>query len=292
MLSFTHLSLAASLFLLSPCLGQTVIRVDKLVNGSWVQFGSDRANGSDFTIADTDGSTYQVYSVPLQAGNAAIGTITITSSGTLEPALLIGQDVFAPFEPTESDQLFVEGAVTLGGVAWSGGKPKLQVFVTGDITGEVKMYHIVRIDTNGDIKAKISHEATGTNPPRLGRIRANALTDAVTAVNSKYGDIHIIETTGGIIEGDVIAENGSITNRVQAATDIRGKVLAPLGSIQDVIAGANISGALLPLSSIQAKNGIHLVQAGFDIYADITANGKGGNGAIGGIRNTSRSPVS
>ncbi len=285
-------TLASRLGLFIASLTSTVaigqINVDYLSGSNWINI-TQLAAGSNVTINDTTGLTYRVYT--LTPTTQSIGNVTMNSTGTNAPTLFVGtgRDTTHEDFPVPNP-----GALNIGSIQYSGGQPKLQVNVNGDISSDVSFWHIVRFDVGGAILGNVIHEPIGaTPPPRLGYITANtigSLSVSPKVIAAKYGDIHTIIGRETIFS-NIDCLNGSITNRIESGTfpTVNGHIAsasiqAPNGSINDIISnryfytnGAN--GAETNVQ-IQAKSGIHIVRSYHRMRADITANANGGTGDI------------
>jgi hypothetical protein len=184
----------------------------------------------------------------------------------------------------------------------------LQVFVNNNITGNIDFWHVVRVDAGnpslpfpqfyGAIYGNVTHNPVGADPPpALGTVRAYQFGTGLPpnpAITARRGDILLVEARRDCF-ADVVCDLGSIT-RVQTGTDsgpeefygdLTGNVLAPKGSIQNVIGAflGPITYGTTPIR-IEAQNGIDLIQAYYDIWADIAANANNGLGDLTRLETT------
>jgi hypothetical protein len=293
--------LLAVLFGVPPKWGGALaqIYVEYLDGSTWITDQILTAQGANIAIGDGGlGRTWRVRtSDPTEW---SIGQISMLSGGTAAPTLFVGTGFN---DPSEVFRLPVAGCRDLVGVNYVGGRPRLQVYVNGNITGDIDFWRIYRVDAGneslpfpqfyGAIYGNVTHDPVGANPPpNLGTIRAYQLgipESPGSSITARRGDILLVEARRDCFS-NVIAELGSIT-RVQAGTDsdpsnregyVTGNVLALNGSIGDVIGatylGPNNDGKT-PIR-IEAKSGINLIQAAYDIWANVTTNANNGSGVL------------
>lgn len=248
------------------------------------------APGSNISITDTAGLTYRVFTDT--PASQAIGNLTLTSTGTLAPTLLIGTGFSTPNE----EQPLAAGAQDINSITSFGGRPRLQASVVRNISGNVDFWHIVRLDAGSRISGDVIHyPQSATAPvPRLGVVEADFVgfgTNTTAKVTALRGDINVIRARR-IIYSTIKAAEGSIT-LIQAGTSpnispiegiIASKNIEALnGSITSVIANSYIgriqAAGFVPVT-ISARDGIDLVQANHSMTADITANANGGSGDL------------
>lgn len=257
------------------------IHVQHLVGGNWSSDDQTLSAGSNVTINDSTSGTYRVFVD--DETSESIGIITLNSSGTNNPTLFVGT---GRTTASEIDPLTTAGCKDLGGVAWSGGRPRLQASIYNDVTDDVSMWHIFRIDVGGELQGNVYHDGGGVTPaPRLGVISAGSTVGA--EIVAEHGDIHRVETMVDAF-ADVISELGSI-DEVEAALSFtgtwHGDVLAINGSIGSVINNyGGIGSGSAPITHIEAKNGIGTVRAADDIWAVVKANANGGAGNLTTLR--------
>jgi hypothetical protein len=264
----------------------------------WMPYQTFTTPGVNIAIGDGGlGRTYRVRTSNPEEWS--IGVLSVFSEGTASPTVFVGTGFT---EPRENLRLPVAGCRDLAGVNYVGGRPRLQVFVNNNITGDIDFWHVVRIDAGneslpfpqfyGAIYGNVTHDPVGADPPpRLGTVRAYQLGTFVPGASftARRGDILLVEARQHCLS-NVIAELGSIT-RVQAGTDsvpgdpegyVSGNVLAPQGSIGEVIGAAYLgpsNDGKTPIR-IEARNGIDLIQASYDIWADVVTNANNGTGNL------------
>lgn len=253
------------------------IHVQHLVGSTWSSDDQTLSAGSSVTITDTASGTYRIYVDDYTAENIGLITINSQSSGT--PTLFVGTGRSTPIETARLDD---PGCKDLAGITWSGGKPRLQARVYHDVTGDISMWHVVRIDVDGELQADVYHDGGGVTPaPRLGVVRAYRMLAAIPSTQeivAAHGDIHRVEAQFEC-HADVISTEGSI-DEIQASTTTPGgwfgDVIALNGSIGTII---NYDGPIAT-ECIQAKNGIGTIWGKDYILADIRANANGGSGNL------------
>lgn len=276
-------------FLASTPTASAQIYVDFLAGSpdAWINLATYSA-GSDVTIDDTGSWTYRVYTASYTTEN--IGTISLNSQANGTPTLFVGRGRTVP---SEMDALLVPGCLDLAGITWSGGKPRLQAYVYHDVTGDISMWHVVRIDVDGYLMGDVYHDGGGgvTPAPRLGFVgytRAHHLDGTnytPIEIVAAHGDIHRVE---GLEENhaNVISSEGSIDEVEGLGYGAwHGNVLARNGSIGSVINNGQAIDLvrLQGYARIEARNGIgtvRIVGGGADILADIKANVNGGAGNL------------
>lgn len=242
------------------------------------------ANGTNITIHDAGNFAYRVWAV--QPTTATIGNIHITSSGITQPRLLVGSGFSTPgLFPTADQRLPVIGADSVGIITYSGGRPRLQMYVNhcNSVGHRIDFWEIVRIDAIERICSEIRHNPVeaGPNPPPLGRIECIWLDQpgSVTAVQGGIGVIRV----AAFISVDITAENGSIGEVSALGNWIYGHIRALNGSIGTVYADTEI-GPLHGIGTtpvdIQAKDGIGLVTGGYFSHINLAANANGGTGNL------------
>ncbi len=266
------------------------IHVQHLIGANWSTDDQTLTSGTNVNVVinDSTSGTYRVFVDDETSED--IGTITINSQSTGTPTLFVGT---GRTTPTEAFRLDIAGCRDLVGIAWSGGKPRLQAYVYRDVTDDISMWHIVRIDIGNELQGNVTHGGGGVSPaPRLGFISALRIIGPsyYVDITAEHGDVHRVETMDESY-AHVTSDNGSI-DEIEATTVFLdggwyGDVLAPNGSIGTVRCPNGGIGFLGEGKvRIEAKNGIDKVFASGDIHADIKSNVNSGSGVITSLRTT------
>ncbi|MFT5423320.1 MAG: hypothetical protein ACI89L_001097 [Phycisphaerales bacterium] len=293
----------------SACLAQSGIYVEfwnQPAGGGWdpvegfpdSSFEAGWPSGSNITINDSGGLTYRVFAV--SQSTTDIGTVTVSGSSSLTPKLIIGsRSSFSTNPPVL--QRFVPsdfpGCRNFGGIVELGVDLTAQVDITGNLTGDIDVHELIRVEATGSIGGSLFHNRSGdSGAGAMGPIIGSSITAAsirsfkgnidevratsgsiTSAIRADAGDIVLVKTEGAnaTITGAITTNSGRILAIRSTGSNSKflGSITADPGTGSDGLKELEMTGDIgTPTSAVQIQSGGSITKiVGSSIYADIDA---------------------